>query len=229
MFSPSTVNVARAGFNHLHTTRFGPEGNTSGIPAQYGIQGIPQVPENGGLPGFTFGGLSNLGSNNFLPSDEVSQTLQVTDDFTKIYGKHSFKTGIEYQHVKFSTLQPAYSRGQFDYNGTYTDFPTATEPTGIAQFLLQPMLSTVPGGVDYSGGSDQVHASNINKTYDVKNYFAAYFQDDWKVNSQVDSQSWPALGLLRPDQRNQWRPGQLRPERPAKRDTNIPYPGHRQG
>ncbi len=47
------------------------------------------------------------------------------------------------------------------------------------------MLSTVPGGVDYSGGSDQVQASNINKTYDVKNYFAAYFQDDWKVTPKM--------------------------------------------
>jgi hypothetical protein len=185
-FTPSAVNVARAGFNHLHTTRFGPEGNTLGIPAQFGIQGIPQVPENGGLPGFTFGGLSTLGGNNFLPSDEVSQTLQITDDFTKIYGKHNFKMGIEYQHVKFSTLQPAYSRGQFDYNGTYTDIPNQnSSSTGIAQFLLQPQLATVPNGVNYSGGSDQVQASNINKTYDTKNYFASYFQDDWKVSPKL--------------------------------------------
>jgi hypothetical protein len=185
-FTPSAVNVARAGFNHLHTTRFGPEGNTMGIPAQFGIQGIPQVPENGGLPGFTFGGLSTLGGNNFLPSDEVSQTLQITDDFTKIYGKHNFKMGIEYQHVKFSTLQPAYSRGQFDYNGTYTDIPNQnSNSTGIAQFLLQPQVATVPNGVNYSGGSDQVQASNINKTYDEKNYFAAYFQDDWKVSPKM--------------------------------------------
>jgi hypothetical protein len=185
-FTPSAINVARAGFNHLHTTRFGPEGNTLGIPAQFGIQGIPQVPENGGLPGFTFGGLSTLGGNNFLPSDEVSQTLQITDDFTKIYGKHSFKMGIEYQHVKFSTLQPAYSRGQFDYNGTYTDIPNQnSSSTGIAQFLLQPQLATVPNGVNYSGGSNQVQASNINKTYDTKNYFATYFQDDWKVTPKM--------------------------------------------
>jgi Carboxypeptidase regulatory-like domain/TonB-dependent Receptor Plug Domain len=185
-FSQSAVNVARAGFNHLHTTRVGPEGNTTGIPAQFGIQGIPQVAENGGLPGFTFGGLATLGGNNFLPSDEVSQTLQITDDFTKIYGKHNFKTGIEYQHVKFSTLQPAYSRGQFDYNGTYTDIPNNnSSSTGLAQFLLQPELATVPNGINYSGGSDQVQASNINKTYDAKNYFAAYFQDDWKLNPRL--------------------------------------------
>ena len=42
VFTPSTINVARVGFNHLHTTRFGPEGSTQGIPAQFGIQGIPQ-------------------------------------------------------------------------------------------------------------------------------------------------------------------------------------------
>jgi len=186
MFSPSMVNVARAGFNHLHTTRFGPEGDNLGIPAQYGIQGIPQVAENGGLPQFTIAGLTTLGSNNFLPSDEVSQTLQITDDFTKIYGKHNFKMGIEYQHVKFSTLQPAWSRGVFDYNGTFTDIPTKnSNTTGRAQLLLQPEVATVPNGVNYSGGSDQVQASNINKTYDVKNYFATYFQDDWKVNPKL--------------------------------------------
>ena len=73
----------RGGFAHLHTTRFGPVGNQLGIPAQYGIMGIPQVAENGGLPNFYIGNLTSLGSNNFLPSDEVSQTLQITDDFTK--------------------------------------------------------------------------------------------------------------------------------------------------
>jgi hypothetical protein len=193
VFSPSTVNVGRVGFNHLHTTRFGPDGSTMGIPAQYGILGIQQVAENGGLPAFGFGGLATLGSNNFLPSDEVSQTLQVTDDFTKIYGKHNFKMGIEYQHVKFSTLQPAWSRGQFDYNGSYTEVPGAADnTTGMAQFLLPPAPvtansegETIVNGIDYSGGSDQVYASNINKTYDEKNYFATYFQDDWKVSPRL--------------------------------------------
>jgi Carboxypeptidase regulatory-like domain/TonB-dependent Receptor Plug Domain len=186
VFSPSMVNVARVGFNHLHTTRFGPVGNQLGIPAQFGIQDIPQVPENGGLPAFGFGGLATLGSNSFLPSDEVSQTLQVTDDFTKIYGNHGFKMGIEYQHVKFSTLQPAWSRGQFDYNGTFTDIPNNNNSTtGIAQFLLPPAAATVPNGISYSGGSDEVFASNINKTYDEKIYFAAYFQDDWKVSPKL--------------------------------------------
>jgi hypothetical protein len=191
VFSPNLVNVARAGYNHLHTTRFGPVGNQSGIPAQFGIQGVPQQSENGGLPSIVMSGLSTLGSNAFLPSDEVSDTIQVTDDLTKIYGQHSFKMGIEFQNVKFSTLQPAYSRGDFEYNNndksvSYTDIPNVGNGnTGRAQFLLDPIASTVPGGVDYVGGADQVQASNISKTYDEKKYFATYFQDDWKITPRL--------------------------------------------
>src|SRR5208282_3242503 len=46
LFTPSTVNVARIGWDHLHTSRFGPEGSTYGIPAQYGIADIPQERNN---------------------------------------------------------------------------------------------------------------------------------------------------------------------------------------
>ncbi len=191
VFTPQTVNVLHVGFNHLHTTRFGPDGGTNGIPAQYGIQGIPQFAENGGLPSISINGLSTLGSNAFLPSDEISQTLQVTDDFTKVWRSHSFKAGIESQHVKFSTLQPGYSRGNFDYNGEYTDIPQPSSgtasvgQTGRAQLLLTPEAATVANGVNYSGGSDSINASNVNKTYDARQYLAVYFQDDWKVNSKL--------------------------------------------
>ncbi len=196
VFNSNTINQVRAGFAHLHTTRFGPVGNQLGIPAQYGIQGIPQVAENGGLPNFYINDLQNLGSNNFLPSDEATATLQVTDDFTKIWGKHSFKTGIEFQHVKFSTLQPAWSRGSFDYNGDFTDIPNqGNTNTGIAQMLLPPTTFSAgngafttandPNGFDYSGGSDAVNSSNINKTYDERVYFASYFQDEWKMTPKL--------------------------------------------
>ena len=107
VFNPSTVNQVRGGFNHLHTTRFGPVGSQMGIPAKYGIQGIPQVAENGGLPAFGFGGLATLGSNNFLPSDEVSATIQVTDDFHEGLREAQLQDRpSNIRHVKFSTLQP---------------------------------------------------------------------------------------------------------------------------
>src|SRR5205807_6686478 len=91
-FSPTLINVVRAGLNYLHTTRVSPSANDlTDIPSQFGIQGIPQLQENGGLPAFGINGLQTLGSNAFLPSDEVSSTFQITDTVTKIYGKHTFK------------------------------------------------------------------------------------------------------------------------------------------
>jgi hypothetical protein len=186
VFSPNTVNVGRVGYNHLHTTRYGPEGGVSGVPGQFGIQGIPQSAENGGLPEYDIGGLTDLGSNSFLPSDEISQTLQLTDDFTHIWGKHSFKMGIESQHIKFDTLQPAYSRGNFDYNGQFAAVPNQNAGNlGLAQFLLTPEAATVANGVDYSGGSDSINASNISTTDDYKTYTALYLQDDWKLGPKL--------------------------------------------
>jgi hypothetical protein len=185
-FSPTLVNELRAGLNYLKTTRSAPEASTMGIPAQFGIQDIPQVALNGGLPAFSIDGLSTLGSNNFLPSDEISSTFQLTDDVTKIYGKHTFKMGFEWQHVKFATLQPSWSHGQFDYNGDFTDVAGGadTSNTGRADLLLTPVASTV-GGPNYLGGTDDLRASNIGETDDGKNYYGGFIMDDWKITSKL--------------------------------------------
>ncbi|MGA2427239.1 MAG: TonB-dependent receptor [Candidatus Acidiferrum sp.] len=186
-FSPSLVNVLRAGLNFLQTSRSSPEANSlTNIPGNFGIQGVPQDALNGGLPAFGINGLATLGSNAFLPSDEVTSTFQLTDDVTKILGKHTFKMGFEWQHVKFSTLQPPWSRGEFDYNGDYTEVPGVDSGnTGRADFLLTPTLSTVPGGINYVGGSSQVYLSNISLTDNGKNYYGGYINDDWKVTRKL--------------------------------------------
>src|SRR6266404_9512264 len=189
-FSPTLINVVRAVLNYLHTTRVSPSANDlSDIPSQFGIQDIPQLKENGGLPAFGIGGLQTLGSNAFLPSDEVSSTFQLTDDVTKIFGKHTFKMGFEWQHVKFSTLQPPWSRGEFDFNGDYTDVPNSNQGnTGRAQFLLTPIANTVgtgPAFVNFLGGATDIRASNIAETDNGKNYWGGYVNDDWRVTSKL--------------------------------------------
>jgi hypothetical protein len=185
-FSPTLINEVRAGINYLHTTRESPVASQQGLPAQFGVQDIPQTSNNGGLPAFGIGALSTLGSNGFLPSDEVSSTIQLTDDVTKIYGKHTFKMGIEYQHVKFSTLQPPWSHGQFNYGG-YTDSPGGTSGNvGITDFLLTPATAKANvGTIDYVGGANGVFVSNISLTDNGKNYYGGYVQDDWKVSPKL--------------------------------------------
>ncbi|HEV2248070.1 MAG TPA: carboxypeptidase-like regulatory domain-containing protein [Terriglobia bacterium] len=192
--TPTSVNEARVGETYLHTTRFGPVADQMGIPAQYGIQDVPQVPENGGLPAIIISGLSSLGSNAFLPSDEVSQTTQVADNFTKVYGKHTYKMGFEFQHIKFATLQPSWSHGEFDYNGDFVGGGN----NGIAQILLSPVPSTVPNGVDNLGGASSVYTSNIALVDDLHNYYSAYFNDDWKLAKKLTLNfglRWEHFGL----------------------------------
>ncbi|MCU1243644.1 MAG: Oar protein [Candidatus Acidoferrum typicum] len=193
-FSSNLINELRAGLNYLHTSRISPSANDlSNIPATFGIQGIPQDHLNGGLPAFGINGLQTLGSNAFLPSDEVTSTFQLTDDVTRILGKHTFKMGFEWQHVKFSTLQPPWSRGEFDYDGKYTEIPSTGCPnptncssadkgnTGRADFLLIPSASPV-GTI---GGSSQVFVSNISLTDNGKDYYGGYVNDDWKLTPKL--------------------------------------------
>ena len=207
-FSPTFINEIRAGLNYLHTTRVSPSANDlTNIPSQFGIQGIPQLQENGGLPAFGINGLQTLGSNAFLPSDEVSSTFQITDTVTKIYAKHTFKMGFEWQHVKFSTLQPPWSRGEFDYNGNYTDIPNVGGgSTGRADFLLTPRTTTVPGGINYVGGSSEVFVSNISLTDNGKDYYGSFINDDWKLTPKLTVNlglRWDFFGLVGEHHENQ--------------------------
>ena len=176
-FSPTLINEVRAGLNYLHTSRYSPPPTILRIsPGPFGIQGVPQVPLNGGLPAFGINGLSTLGSNAFLPSDEVTSTFQLTDSVTKIYGKHTFKMGFEWQHVKFSTLQPPWSRGEYDYNGDYTEVPTCRQRQHRTRRLPadRQSRSRWPGGVDFVGGASNVDLSNISLTDNGKNYYGGY-------------------------------------------------------
>jgi hypothetical protein len=186
LFNPTLVNEARVGFNREHTSRVQPFGNdTSDIPSQFGIQGIPQTPGNGGLPYFSLGNLTQLGSSEWLISDRYSNTIQFTENLSKVYRNHTFKGGFEVQEITFPWIAPPYSRGGFSFNGQYTSIPNITDKsTGIAQFLLAPSPSLLPGGTPI-GGADSVNASNFGGVSAQRSYRGAYFQDDWKVSSKL--------------------------------------------
>ncbi|HEX5481135.1 MAG TPA: TonB-dependent receptor, partial [Terriglobia bacterium] len=185
-FSPTTVNELRVGYSRLVTNQLQPFANTMGIPAQFGIQGIPQIPQNGGLPLISISGLQQLGPAAFVPGKRVNDTSQLTENLTKIYGNHTFKGGFEMQHLRFPWFAPAYPRGQFNFSGTYTEIPSASGgSTGLAQLLLMPQTATVPGGIDNVGGANQVLATNFTGPDDQRHYYGLYFQDDWKATPKL--------------------------------------------
>lgn len=214
-FSPTLINELRIGFNREHVLRLQPSGDdTSNIPAEYGIQGIPQHPGNGGLPRFSIGGLSRLGPSDWLVSERFSNTFQISNNLTKIYGSHTFKAGWEGHLIDFPWIAPPFSRGGFSYAGVYSSIPNVTDgSTGRAQFLLKPTDAAGTGGI----GADNVAASNFGWLSPRKYYAGLYFQDDWKVTSKLTINlgiRWDHFGLVgdKYDAQANFRPDLNRPE-----------------
>ena len=185
-FSPTFFNEFRLGYNHLRASRVQPNANTEGIPQQFGIQGVPQGNSNGGLGSIYFTGLNYLGSSQYLPSIELSTTSQITDNVTKMLGRHALKAGFQWQRLGSSILQPIAGRGTWSFSGLYTEVPTTNGGnTGLAQMLLTPLPGSVAGAADYVGGADSVSASNIANTSQRHEYYAGYFQDDFKITPKL--------------------------------------------
>jgi hypothetical protein len=189
IFSPTFVNEARFGFTAVNTLLTPAHAGDLTVPGKYGIQGIPQVPGNGGLPTYTLSGLVEIGGSPWEPSHEGDNTYQMTENLTKTLGRQTLKGGFEFQRVNLHFFQPAYGRGDFDFNGSYTEVPTYTSGnTGIAQLILTPVPTTLPagdGGLNYVGGADTTRGSSQATPSIARKYFAGYGQDDWKISSKL--------------------------------------------
>lgn len=192
VFNPTLINDMHVGMVHSDKLQKSVYGNTFGIPATYGIQGIPQVANNGGLPPTSFapssGGtiLTHIGVGNFTPTLQYVYSIEGADNLTKVYRAHSFKMGVQIDDIQGNISQPPQGRGDLNFTGQYTDIPTkVSNLTGMADMLLVPSPTTVPGGVNNVGGMGSFSGSNIAATDDHRWYDAAYFQDDWKVTPRL--------------------------------------------
>ena len=63
--------------------------------------------------------------------------------------------------------------------------PTTNEEHRTCPNASDPIPGTVPGAADDVGGADSISASNIANTSMKHNYYAGYFQDDFKVTSKL--------------------------------------------
>jgi Carboxypeptidase regulatory-like domain/TonB dependent receptor len=185
-FSPTTINSFSFSYSRVHTLYAPTTLNDMGLPEQYGIQGIQQVPENGGLPQFTLGGLTPFGQSTYTPINEWDETWDLEDAVTKTYNAHTLKFGFEGMYLRFGTYQPADPRGYDDFSGVFTSIPGQNvNNSGAAQFALTPIPTTVPGGINFNGGPDNVSISHLGITDARRKYLAAFVQDDWKVTRKL--------------------------------------------
>ena len=186
VFSPTLSNEAHAGWTQTIEHLAGPNGNTLGLPAQYGIAGVPQSPGNGGLPPIGISSLTGLGEAAYMPTLETTRTLELMDNVTKVYGTHSFRTGYQINDFHAPIIQPPYGKGSFSFSGGFSDIPNqSTGVAGPADLLLIPTAATVPNGVNNVGGISNYNLSNYSEVSDQRYYMGAYFQDDWRATSNL--------------------------------------------
>jgi hypothetical protein len=122
LFRPELSNEFRLGYNRINSQRNQINFNKTsqqllGIP----FPGIPNVPDNGGLPQLTFSDVSQIGSPTFLPSHEIQNSYSLLDNLTWVHGGHSIKMGTEIRAEEFTIFQPASPRGNLGFGPVFTD------------------------------------------------------------------------------------------------------------
>lgn len=185
IFTPTFTNEMHVGMVHSDKLQQSVYGNTFNIPQQYGIQGVQQVANNGGIPPITINGLTHIGVGNYTPTLQYVYSIEGADAVTKVFRNHTFKTGLQVDDLEGDISQPPQGRGDFNFNGQYTDIPNKNSNlTGIGDLLVTPETSLV-GGVANVGGMSSFSGSNIAATDDHRWYLGAYFQDDWKATTNL--------------------------------------------
>jgi outer membrane receptor protein involved in Fe transport len=140
----------------------------------YGITGLPTDPRvAGGLPTQLISGYSDLGRQSTNPQWQYPTLWNPKINYTWIAGRHSLKTGYEFQHVQTEVqdVNPLYGRDA--YQGQFT------RPSGAAASNLYNLADFMFGlRVQYA-------LSNILVANLRQNMHFAYVQDDWRLNERL--------------------------------------------
>jgi len=185
-FSPNLVNEFRLGYNRINSHRFQINSNVD-VASQLGFPGVPFAPDNGGLPSITFSDGSSIpiGSSGYLPSIEKQNSWVLTDNLTKIVGRHALKFGAEVRLEQFTIFQPSASRGAINFGTEFTSNPAAP----IEFTAANDNTSGVPGGNAFAsfllGIPDSGSIVNLHNIDYRRQIYSGYVQDDWKVSRRL--------------------------------------------
>ncbi len=124
------------------------------------------------------GGLSQLGRQNSNPQYQNPFIADPKVNFTKVLGRHSLKTGFEYQLIDtaVSDFHPQY--GIENFTGYFSDAASTANLTGVQQ--------QVYSLADFIYGAPSHYELDNNPVAHLRQrmYFG-YLQDDYKVNSSL--------------------------------------------
>jgi hypothetical protein len=175
-FSPDSSSLVEFRFGWSRTEG-GKNPHALGTPGAleaYGISGLPTDPRvAGGLPTQLITGYTTLGRQATNPQWQWPTVFNPKVNYTRSWGRHSFKTGYEFQHIQTQVqdVNPLYGRDQ--YAGQFS------RPAGAASSNLYNLA-------DFMFGLRSTYAlSNILVADLRQNMHFVYAQDDIRVNDRL--------------------------------------------
>jgi hypothetical protein len=141
---------------------------------QFGLPGLPDDPRiSGGLPTILITGYSDLGRQATNPQWQYPTVYNPKINYTWTRGRHSFKTGYEYQWIstEVQDVNPLYGRDT--YNGSFT------RPAGAAASNLYNLA-------DFELGLRAQYAlSSVLVAHLRRDMHFGYIQDDWRATDKL--------------------------------------------
>ncbi|WP_216845252.1 carboxypeptidase regulatory-like domain-containing protein [Granulicella sp. S156] len=180
-FSTTATNELRFGFNRFYTVDYGNdyltnENTALGIPNG----NVDQFPNATGLAIIDAGNIAQTGSQGYTDAHRITNIYQITDNYTKVLGKHTLVFGEDYRRLQASLTNANQSgNGQFNFSTDYTSScagnANCSKSTGgneFASFLLGLPSSITRGFVN----TDPATRANL---------WGIYGQDTYAVSRQL--------------------------------------------
>jgi hypothetical protein len=148
-------------------------GTPSALDA-YGITGLPTDPRiAGGLPTQLITGYSDLGRQATNPQWQYPEMFNAKLNYTWVRGRHSLKTGYEYQYVmtEVQDVNPLYGRDTYNGNFSRPAGVSANNIYNLADFML---------GLRAQYALSSILVANIRQRLQF-----GYVQDDYRVNDKL--------------------------------------------
>ncbi|HEY3838748.1 MAG TPA: carboxypeptidase-like regulatory domain-containing protein [Bryobacteraceae bacterium] len=172
IFSPTKVNEARFGYSSLFNNITQQLANVENVDSEIGVPVAITDKNSWGIPNIQLtNNLTSFGNPTSSPFQIDDKVYQGVDNFSWVLGRHSLRMGGEYRYNQYPQLGNEFPRGQFFFNGQFTNTITPTAQTGGysgADFLL--------GYIQNS-----IIAVSLASAKFANSEWAAYVDDTWKV------------------------------------------------
>ena len=170
--TPTLLNEFRFGFtNYAENDTFPIEGAAAisqlGLVLDHAVN-LGSHPTGDAFPTFNFadGSITTIGQDRV--GSTISGTVQLTDNLTRIQGKHTLRFGLDFRRQRFNALMyfaPSDDYGDFTFSGSLTNY-------SFGDFLLG-----TPNPSYFAVIGPQMDAHTV--------HWGVYGQDSWQVNSHL--------------------------------------------